>query len=266
MALSPIRPLCFNEFDKVQTLFANWVVDYVDKNPIHGRSGWLHHLQAYDYSRRDHERDAQPVWQKGELRRVEFNNRLRSSLAGDNQALIGIVNEIMEWGGMKPYDAGATPKIRQALQALDMEKTVSIWNTHRVNEIAVTRRIAARTKIFEMYDLDKWVIYDSRLAVALACLTDHNLKSSPGSSTNTIRWPIPQGRPNESRVVQGFPGAHTPYQASLGFLYASWLCRMIAQRLSSQQPAPSGQIGVSPGGWRTFHVEMVLWTLGSSRF
>lgn len=195
MALTPISPLCFEEFLKVQGTYTDWVVDYIETNPIRGRSGWMQHLRAYDYSRPGHERDAQQVWQNGANTRADFNNKLRASLSGNDQALVGIVNQIMEWGGMKPYGVGAAQKIRQALHALDAEGTAPTWNTQRASDIAVTRRVAARTKIFEMYDPDKWVIYDSRVATALACLTERRLKSDP-SSSSVIRWPIPQGRSN----------------------------------------------------------------------
>ncbi len=94
MALVPISPFCFGEFDKRQGRFVDWLVNYIEKNPIHGRSGWLQHLQSYDYSRPGHETDIQPAWQKGANSRANFSKRLRASLLGSDQALIGVVNAI----------------------------------------------------------------------------------------------------------------------------------------------------------------------------
>jgi hypothetical protein len=54
--------------------------------------------------------------------------------------------------------------------------------------------------------------------------------------------------------VPGFPIAGTPRQQRLGFIYGSWLCKAIAQRLNAME----GNVI----DWRPYHIEMLAFQLG----
>lgn len=64
---------------------------------------------------------------------------------------------------------------------------------------------------------------------------------------------MPPGRNREP--INGFSIIHSPRQAMLGFIYASWFFRAIAENLNNRDiplPAPL------QGGWFVYHIEMVF--------
>jgi hypothetical protein len=54
--------------------------------------------------------------------------------------------------------------------------------------------------------------------------------------------------------VSGFPRLGTQQQARLGFIYASWLCRGIAEGLNEN--------GNQQLQWQAYHIEMVAFQIG----
>ena len=71
--------------------------------------------------------------------------------------------------------------------------------------------------------------------------------------------------PKRLRMLPGFPRIYpgkNPFANALAFqsfVFASWLCQILAERLTEAgEKLPDG----IPGPWKAFHVEMVLFMLG----
>lgn len=199
MALSKISPFSYQNFEIQFRAFAAWIVNYIQKNPIREKSGWFDQLKGYDYSKVHVITSSTPVWQLGIISRDSFYTQLHNPTLTDEQLII-VVNKIMEWGGMKPYALRSAPLMRKALQALNSITYTSILTDPIVDDLALTAGIAARSKIFEMYDPTKWVIYDSRVANALACLTNKYTHNIPG----ILSWPIPESRKKGFSPTPGY--------------------------------------------------------------
>jgi len=114
-------------------------------------------------------------------------------------------------------------------------------------------RIASISKIYEMWNPAAWVIYDSYCAKGLQWLVSQ-LWNQNGNRThaNILKFPWPPGR--VGAPVSGFPRLGTQQQARLGFIYASWLCRAIAERLNEN--------GNQQLQWQAYHIEMVAFQIG----
>jgi hypothetical protein len=118
------------------------------------------------------------------------------------------------------------------------------------------RRAATTSKIYAALHPERWVIYDSRVAVRLAALVRQWWDEENGgvhTSSAFLRFPIPPGRA-AIQERDGFPGLGTEKQARIAFFYASWLCRQIAARLD-----PDGE--ATPDDrphWTAQLVEMAL--------
>ena len=117
------------------------------------------------------------------------------------------------------------------------------------------RKTATTSKIYSAFHSDRWVIYDSRVGLRLACLVQDwwaQTNGSPGS--DLLRFPVPPGRRAGAQIPDGFHVLGSERQARLAFLYGSWLCRLIARDLDDRGapiPAPAGT-------WSPQIVEMAL--------
>jgi hypothetical protein len=264
-----ISPLIYGNFSIQFQVFAEWIANYVQNNLVHGTSGWLNQLNSYNYSRHHTFVSTTPVWQLGIIARDRFNVQLHSSDL-TNMQLINIVNGIMDWGGMKPYSLSSAVLLRNALDSLNSITPTTILTKTLIDSLQLSGRIAARSKIFEMYDPTKWVIYYSRVANALACLTDRFTNYTPG----ILNWPIPTSRNRHFTTPNGYKGCHIRQQGSLAFIYASWLSSMVANTLNQNMASfgnpsfncPAGSLNIAASMWQTYHVEMVLWMLGAAVF
>jgi hypothetical protein len=160
------------------------------------------------------------------------------------------LNDILDWGGMKPLAVPDRQRVLASLPLLDQAREAGA-----PLRAVYARRIASVSKVYATYDPDHWVIFDSRVGFALARLVGQWWQSLDDQPADTLlRFPTPPAQ--KERAVEGFPslGADAGNQARLGFCFASWLCRGLAERLNGQ-PGPQE-------GWRPVHVEMVLFTLG----
>jgi hypothetical protein len=160
MALKPIS--IFSESTYLSTVdsFVTWVTTYVQDQLSKTGRGWESLVRAYEWGG---DRVTEP-WRLGIQQRMEFNEKLNVALANDD--ISGVVDEMRRWGGSNiAFDPSDLEAIRDSLTILDkFESNESDW------ENLFARRIANASKIYEMYDPEKWVIYDSRVALALQIL------------------------------------------------------------------------------------------------
>lgn len=256
MALTAVAPFNCTTYVGKAGAFIDFAVQHVQNTFIQGRTGWIHHLRAYSYIR------GRGDWQSGIADRHRMHNSLRRSTS-DIQLLTAI-NMIMDWGGLKRYSSGEIPAIQQSLRELGK---LDAGGADRSTILA--QRIAAASKIYAIHDLEKWTIYDSRAANALArlvcayweCIGDVSL-------AHLLRFPQPLGKATKRVPPPCFPKGSSERQFCLAFVYASWLLRAIAHALNrdaaiAQPPTvqlPGGD--VSSNTWKLYHVEMVLFMLG----
>jgi hypothetical protein len=118
------------------------------------------------------------------------------------------------------------------------------------------RRAATTSKLYAALYPERWVIYDSRVALRLAAFVRQWWDEENGgvqTSSAFLRFPIPPGRA-AIQPPDGFPGLGTDKQARLAFFYASWLCRQIAARLDADGEATPDDLP----HWTAQLVEMAL--------
>jgi len=143
---------------------------------------------------------------------------------------------------------------------IHLQRSLHILNNlnHNNYENVYSGRIASMSKIYEMWHPANWVIYDSYCARGLQWLVSQwwNLPGNYNTYEDILRLPSPPGR--AIRPVDGFPRLNTQHslQATLGFIYASWLCRAIATQLNI------GGNHAQDITWQAYHIEMVAFQLG----
>jgi hypothetical protein len=237
MALGAISPLTYREFNARAGGTAQEIINYfTNDNP----NFWTEALRRYSF------RGA--GYQQGIETRLNFNERIRSCAAAE---LFTAANEILEWGGMDSITNEMNQELGISLDCLDCIARNEMVN---LNDLCV-ERLASITKIYEMWDLDNWVIYDSFCARGLQWLISRFWQST-GHRTNErlLKLPWPPGR--VGTPIAGFPrtGDTAPKQKRLAFIYGSWLCKAIAERLIATED--------NGFNWRPFHIEMIAFQLG----
>lgn len=202
---------------------------------------WRNTLSRYSF------RDQDYHW--GEKIRIEFNKELSAYTEIDK--LFEISNKILDWGGMEHITDSMKENLVESLSCLKMlaqDKNIDL-------EKICVDRLASITKIYEMWDINNWVIYDSYCARGLEWLIA-GFWDQIGDRKNEdiLKLPWPQGRVGSP--VPGFPRTAdtSPKQKRLGFIYGSWLCKAIAERLTV--------IDGSSFYWRPYHIEMLAFQLG----
>jgi hypothetical protein len=237
MALEVIHPLTYRQFNIHAGDTAQAIINYfTNDNP----NFWQAALQRYSFDGSD--------YQQGEKVRLEFNRKL--STCTDDK-LFDVANKILAWGGLASINSAMKHELKRSLDCLDVLAKEQIID---LDELCV-ERLASITKIYEMWDLDNWIIYDSYCARGLQWLISE-LWQSLGHKTNErlLKLPWPPGITGSP--VAGFPrtGDTAPKQKRLAFIYGSWLCKAIAERLSL--------LDNNGFHWRPFHIEMLAFQLG----
>lgn len=231
MALTLIHPLSYENY---VNLLGNEIQELVGIFENISEGGWLGALHRYQFG--------EAGYIEGRNQRNNFHEAINN--ANNANERIDVANEIMDWGNMMDLNENMEASLDVSLEALDNEEDLALENI-------CVERIASISKVYEMWDPAKWIIYDSYCAKGLqqmiSYLWQHN---NHNVHENILRIPWPPGR--VGAPVNGFPRLGSPRQAKLGFIYASWLCRAIANSLNQNQ----GEV------WQAFHVEMVAFQLG----
>jgi len=271
MTLAMVDPFTYAAYCQQIGEFAEWMAEYVQRNIINARKGWVAHFTSYHWGEKG------PTWKEGVGIRRKFHADLLSNLGNDAE-LLSIANKIIvDWGGInRPYDVRDVPGIRGALFELHNETSNVQWFSEHLDCLSFTQypRIASHSKIYETYAPSEWTIYDSRVATAIVCLV-HKYWQQEGQTTAShyLRLGFPPGRGRQRPYPSEFPLVGSDKQAALSFVYASWLLRRIAEILSAGQkygwpPTVDDPERWAPldAGWAVYSVEMALWMMGENRF
>ncbi|HDH98429.1 MAG TPA: hypothetical protein ENF70_04795 [Deltaproteobacteria bacterium] len=238
MALKKITTFTYRGFISEINGSALAIVDHFE-NKI--PNFWGDTLRRYSFREYDYRR--------GEQVRLQFSSEISSCKETDE--LFDVSNKILKWGGMKPLNDDMKQGLKRSLSCLDR---LSEGKEVDLKELCV-ERLASITKIYEMWDLDNWVIYDSFCAIGLQWMvSDYWQSIGYRASEDLLKLPWPPGRSGSPLI--GFPktGDTAPNQKRLGFIYGSWLCKAIAEHLN----ASSGQ----SFRWRPYHIEMIAFQIG----
>ena len=246
MALKIITPFRSDNYRTIVSGFVGWVADYVQSNQIQDRTGWMSQLQRYEWK---------GDWREGMRKRCEFHERMMC--VQSDQDFHQVAGDILSWGRMNPFGFEEVSSLRRSLMILD---TLREGKDTFFHDLFVDR-VAASSKIYEMYDPSSWAIYDSNVVRGLAFLVTTWWKMNGRKTMDSVlRFPWPPGR-GDAGPPQGFPRAASPRQAQLGFIYASWLLSAMAEKIRSMS-RNSGNAIDQDFDWQAYHVEMVLFTLG----
>ena len=275
MALNPIKPFCYETYHYKTEEFAHWLINYVETNKIHGLTGWIAWFTNFGWGKC---LNGGPAWERGVVNRARYHDKLKSVLNNSDNHLISVVNEIIvDWHGMgkdSSYPLKFAPGIRKALHLLRNEIENSAWIPKQIDDLDTGGTIASMSKIYQMIDPHKWTIYDSRVATGLACLV-RRFWSGCGEENDSdlIRFCVPSRKIPGWKKPVGFPSCSGSRQGCLGFIYASWLLRQVAEIMRSDS-----KYGIPPtveiqntiqqldGNWQVYHLEMALWMLGDKEF
>jgi hypothetical protein len=272
MALNAITPFCYDTYVQRADGFARWLTDYVDSTPIHGLTGWMDWFQAFGWTPSPNG----TAWAAGAEGRARYHVKLTAELGrvppGSDNDLIDIVNQIVVLFHKmkKAYSPDSAQGIRAALKDLGAELDHVAWNPA---ELCGVGTIASVSKVYQMFDPQKWTIYDSRVATALACLVRQYWKTVGAHvDEDILLLPIPPRNMEDWQRPGGFPGV-TRRQGRFGFIYASWLLRRVAEILRSDPRYGHPPTTQDPkrylsldSDWQVYHLEMALWTIGHQEF
>lgn len=238
MALKKVTPFTYQEFMSGINGSALGIVDHFEnKDP----KFWGGTLRRYSFRKYDYRR--------GEQVRLQFNNDISSCKETDE--LFDVSNKILHWGGMDPLDGDMKQGLERSFSCLDQ---LSEGKEVDLNELYV-KRLAPITKIYEMWDLDNWVIYDSFSVKGLQwIISDYWQLLGHRAAEDLLKLPWPPGR--SGSPLAGFPrtGDTAPNQKRLGFVYGSWLCKAIAEHLNASNDQSFY--------WRPYHIEMIAFQIG----
>jgi len=237
MALRKINPFTYCAFKKEVGKTALGIINHFMKKDT---DFWLNTLHNYSFRGSD--------YLQGQTVRIEFNKEL-TSYTGNTQ-LFEIANRILGWGCLDPLSDSMRENLEASLNCLN---TLAQDEDIDLNNLCVDR-LASITKIYEMWDIDNWVIYDSYCARGLEWLIAVYWKQI-GYRQNEYQLLLPWTPGEVGTQVPGFPIAATSNQKRLGFIYGSWLCKVIAEHLTAMDISKSFH-------WRPYHIEMLAFQLG----
>jgi len=233
MALENIKPLTYQNY---VMMLGNSVDAIVGVLENHQRGGWWEALQRYQFQNMD--------YIAGQDVRMQFHELLVN--AADLADLVAVSNQILRWSNMPHLNEQMENSLQESLIQLANE------NHGNLNQVCA-KRIASISKIYEMWEPTEWIIYDSYCAKGLQWLVSQIWnQNDENANAILLRFPWPPGR--VGGPVNGFPRLGTENQARLGFLYASWLCRAIAEQLNNNERHDLV--------WRAYHIEMVAFQIG----
>jgi hypothetical protein len=238
MVLRPLNPFTYSAFATRNQTLIPAIVDFFNRREP---DFWANRLKRYSFREQD--------YRAGKEVRLQFNKAF--SYCSSSRELHTVASEILEWGGMKPLNNSMKNDLQSSLSLLT---SLAKGESDNINQLCV-ERLASITKIYEMWDLNNWVIYDSYCVRGLQWLISNCWQSMAHSQNeDLLRLPWPPGRVGSP--VSGFPRAAdgAPKQKRLGFIYGSWLCEGIAEYLN--------RVCGNDLRWRPYHIEMLAFQIG----
>ena len=246
--------------------FADFIIEYIENNDIHGIKGWLNQLHAYQWeanSRIERYPDAIVTTKK-------FNAESQAILKTPNndEKWFHLCDEIRKWGGMKKVPMELAVSYRNSVIYLskcnpDIDCDFSTLTIRG-------DRIATASKIYYYADPWHWTIYDSRVAYAFHQLMfeySRKLQVAPTSLFPKIPLCLPDSQTDRRNPVFKISRCYFSETKSKGsFIWASHLHRIIAKRLNeSSILKPSHSLSSTPQ-WELPHIEMVFFVIGDRKW
>ena len=234
MALSECLPLCFERYEAHVGGIVNCITDNFSHVKV---GGWPAALEKYTY------RDSNS--KEGQQLRLDFYEKFRNVSNTDEWR--AVASEILDWGGMDPLSIDELNAVLATTIILRDEEGDALTQIY-------SNRIASASKIYEMSNPHRWIIFDSYCAKGLQHLVHLHWTEHGEVLPRFLRFPWPVGR--VGKPTPGFPhlGAGPSRQSRLGFIYSSWFCRLVASRLN--------HLEIGNIQWSAYHIEMVAFQLG----
>lgn len=244
MALGEINPFTYEKFKEMLQVSISQIIEAIDMG---NGAKWEELLMSYKYDSYNFE--------SGIKLRQEYNLLLRKAFNDENEKMLfESIDQILKWGKMNSANNQMKEKIKKSLSELDK---LSKGGLIKFENISV-ERIASVSKIYEMWDLDNWVIYDSYCVRGFQRIVQKFWNSVGAKKFEyQLKFPWPPGRSGCS--LEGFPRAAdtAPKQKRLGFTYSSWFCKAISEKLNDLYP--QNQLNIE---WKPYHLEMIAFQIG----
>lgn len=237
----------YSEFKTHTTGFVKWLINCIQNNEINNPKGWNHQLSAYQYRT--------TCLNSGCKIRLCFKEKLKEALKKNDQPLLlKVVNEIMCWGGTgKQFLQKDVANLKICFGLLEAS-----YDTFIEAPIIINTAVASFSKIYEMYNPKYWIIYDSRVGYTLNFYEKKYCEKQKKCNCRTVFY-VPRGRGVNNANVNYI---NTHRQAQQCFIYGSWLCRAIAEKLNDENILLPKEAQINgTNQWSAFHVEMVLFML-----
>lgn len=246
--------------------FANFIIKYIEKNEIHGKTGWLNQLQAYQWDT------------KSGIERYSDGLLISKKFRSESQKILNIPNndeiwfrhcdDIRTWGGMKKVPPNLSLSFKKSVVFL-LSNNPGVDSDFTMLPIS-GERIATASKIYYFSDPLLWTIYDSRVGYAIHQLIFEYAKTlqvSPSSLFADISICLPESQTDRRNPV--YPVSNCKYsetESKASFIWASHLHHLIASKLNGTTiQKPSQYLSTQPQ-WELPHVEMVFFVIGDRKW
>jgi hypothetical protein len=246
--------------------FADFIIDYIESNYIHGITGWLNQLHAYQWeanSRIEKYPDAIETTRK-------FNAESRAILKTPNndEKWFHLCDEIRKWGGMKKIPSELACSYQSSI--ITLSKCNPDIHSDFSNLAIRGDRIATASKIYYYADPWRWTIYDSRVGYALHQLLfeyGKRLRIAPTLLFPDISLCLPDSQTDRRNPVFKVSRCYFSETKSRGsFIWTSHLHRIIARMINeSSIQRPSHSLSSTPQ-WEIPHIEMVFFVIGNRKW
>lgn len=248
--------------------FANFIVDYIENNEIHGIKGWLNQLDAYQWKTNSGiERYPEAILT---TKKYESESQTILTTPNNDEKWSLLCDDIRNWGRMKKISSDFAISLKNSVIFLlrNNPSTDCEFTTLPISGY----RIATASKIYYYSDPLRWTIYDSRVGYACHQLIIEYAKKmevDPSSLFQNIPLCLPDSPTlisnsdvKRRKPIYDIPLCGSETRAKASFIWASYLHRTIANKLNAtaiQKPSKSLS---TPAQWELPHVEMVFFVIG----
>ena len=247
--------------------FVNFIIDYIEKTEIHGRTGWIDQLAGYQWKRE--------CFSDGIQTSKNLNSKTHDVLKTPNSEGWNChCNQIAKWGGMPDVSLGLATRYRESVNYLLNNDPVPKSN-FRLLPIC-GKRIATASKIYYFSDPLRWTIFDSRVGYAIHQLIFEYSKKvgvEPLSLFQEIplclpdsQTCLPHSKTKKRTRIYDIPICGHETRAKASFVWASHLHRLIATKLNvTSIPKPPEYLS-TVSQWELPHIEMIFFMIGDRKW
>jgi hypothetical protein len=242
--------------------FSEFIVNYIQENPLHGRKGWINQLSSYCWKVKngfdhfpDMVRKTKEYWAESEV-----------AIDSSPEAWLHHCNKIQVWGHMATISPDLAREYKKSVLYLQDHDPAIPADFSKNN--FVSTRIATTSKIYFFSDPLRWTIYDSRVAYAIHQLLYEYSKEKNMEPEDLVPVSLCLPQSHTLRRIKLFdvPPCNDA-RTRIAFIWASYLHRQIVDELNriSEIQKPSLYLSHCPQ-WELPHVEMVFFMLGDKQW